>query len=105
MKTTRELAHVLEHSFEVAADPLEASVRIRELSRDPRTDRLQIQTEGDEPLLGPVVEVALDAPPCFVASGDDSCARGDQFRARGRIRDRGRDQLGEARYPSLRTRR
>jgi hypothetical protein len=80
-------------------------VRIRQLTRDPRTDRLQIQTEGNEPLLCPVVEVALDPPPCFIASGDDSCARRDQFGARGRIRDGGRDQLCEARYPSLRTRR
>jgi hypothetical protein len=72
-----------------------------ELSWNLRAHGLQIQAERNKPLLGPVVEVSLDPSLRFVACGDDSCAGSDQLGAGGRVRDRRRAELSEARHAQL----
>jgi hypothetical protein len=60
------------------------------------------QSERDQPLLGTVVQVALDPAAGLVRRGDDPPARGGQLRPALRIRDRGREQLGELLQAALR---
>ncbi len=61
------------------------------------------QRERDQPLLGTVVQVALDPAAGLVRRGDDPPARGGQLRPALRVRDRGREQLGELLQATLRT--
>ena len=46
---------------------------------DPPLDQRELQGERDQPLLGAVVQVALDAAPLGVGGGDDALARGLQL--------------------------
>ena len=66
--------------------PLRGKVRLRRAHR---------QAERDEPLLRAVVEVALDPPARLVRCGDDASARRRELGLAFRVRDRGRDELGE----------
>src|SRR5512132_1719374 len=101
MKPARELAHVVEHGFDLATDPRQTGMRILLLRGNAGVHGLHVEAERDEPLLRAVMEVALDSPPSLVAGRDDSCARGDQLRTGGRIRDSRRYQLREACDPLL----
>ena len=65
---------------------------LRELQRDDRVH---------EALLSPVVEVAHDAPPRFVARADQPRSRGRQLVAAVGVGDRGGHQLGELAEPRL----
>jgi hypothetical protein len=77
METMRELAHVLEHDFEVVPDSLEAGLRVLRICADTVAHGLHVEADRDESLLCPIVKVALDPAPCLVASGDDSGTRGE----------------------------
>jgi hypothetical protein len=46
--------------------------RARGIARDPRLGEAEGQGHGDQPLLGAVVEIALDAPALFVGGGEDA---------------------------------
>ena len=59
------------------------------------SSRAQRQAERDEPLLDAVVEVALDPPARLVRGGDDPSARRGELGLAFRVRDCGRDELGE----------
>ena len=61
----------------------------------------QHQRERHEPLLRAVVQVALQPPALGVARRDDAGARGGELRARLRVGQRLRGQLGEVRDPLL----
>jgi hypothetical protein len=59
------------------------------------------QGERDAALLGPVVEVPLEPAALFQRRLDEPGARGRQLRARLRVRERVRRQLGEPLEPVL----
>ena len=61
----------------------------------------EFERQGDEPLLGSVMEVPLDPPAGCVRGGHDPSARLGQLRARIRIRDGRRDEFGELDDPLL----
>jgi hypothetical protein len=63
--------------------------------RDCRRGAAQLQGEGDQALLGAVVQVPLDAPPDLVGGGHDPGPRGHQLGVGLGVGDRGGDQLGE----------
>ena len=96
-----EVLHLLDHRLELAFHPLEpfpgGLLRHRHVGAEP----LQMERQGDQPLLCAVVQVTLDPPPRFVSRLDDSGAGRDQLRLRLCARDRGADQLGERRQPGL----
>ena len=55
---------------------------------------LDVERQRDQPLLDAVVQIAFDAPSSLVAGTDDPRPRRDQLRARGLIRNCGRDEFG-----------
>ena len=73
--------------------------------RRPSGGQLQLQRERDEPLLGAVVQVALDAPPRRVGRLHDADAGLGQLAPRLGVGDRLADQLRERAQPQLRARR
>jgi hypothetical protein len=83
-------------------DSLEAGLRVLLIRGNAVAQGLHVEAERHESLLYPIVEVALDPAPCLVAGGDDSCTGGDQRVSALRIRDRGREQLGELHDSRLR---
>ena len=77
--------------------------RHRRLHRGLRGARLQGQ--GDQALLGAVVQIPLEASAGLVGGGHDPRPGGGQLRLRLGVRDCGGDQLGEAGQPGLGVRR
>ena len=67
--------------------------------RDPVADIAQHQRQGDQPLLGAVVQVPLDPAAGLVAGRDNPGPGGGQLGLRLRVGDRGGDQLGEVGQP------
>jgi hypothetical protein len=72
MEAAGELANVLEYELEIVLHALEASVHGWLIVRKRSPDVLDLEAEGDQPLLRPVVEVALDTPAHSVSSLDDA---------------------------------
>src|SRR4051812_32168353 len=62
---------------------------------------LEAHHRADQPLLDTIMEIACEAAPRSVTSGDDARARGDQLTMGGRVRYRGGDQVCEARQAQL----
>jgi hypothetical protein len=62
---------------------------------------LQLQDERDQPLLGAVVQIALDPAAGGIADGHDPRPGRGQLGLGLRVGDRGRGQLGEAGQPRL----
>ena len=96
MDAARELAQLLEALGELLAGLVQDLRGGRRVVRDARPREAHLERDGDEPLLGAVVEVALEAPAGGVAGLDDARARGGQLVARVGARERERDELGEA---------
>ena len=88
-----------------AATPSSSASSSLELGRDGRLRRAQLQRERDEPLLGAVVQVALDAAPRLVGGGDDARARRLQLGPALGVGDGGGDELGESAEALLGSRR
>ena len=107
MDAAGELAQLRERVRELVARGRHELLRGRVVA-DPVLEQPELQRDPDEPLLGAVVQVALEPPPLRVAGRDDPLARGlqlDQPRLRLGVqvlvleRDRGRrgDRLDELR--------
>ena len=78
MDPARELAQLLERLGQLVAGRLELLGQ-RRVGGDAALDHAELERHGDEPLLCPVVEVALEPPPLRVAGGDETLARGAQL--------------------------
>jgi hypothetical protein len=90
-----QLLQLLRRAVQPGRDAVQFRPEFVEVGRHRRLRRAQLQRQRDQPLLGAVVQVALDAAPGLVGGGDDAGARGRQLGLRLGVRDRGGDQLGE----------
>ena len=101
MQAAGDLAQFLQH----VVQPGDHSVELlRQLAGPGRRGRLcgaQVQGEGDQALLGAVVQVALDTAAGRIGGGHDPCPRGCQRGLGLGVGDRGSGQLGEPRQPGL----
>ena len=84
--------------------PEQLARRLRVLV-DLRLGDTEQQRRRHEPLLGAVVQVALEPPPLLVAGSDDAGARRLQVLAGLRARDGERDEVAERGEPDLAARR
>ena len=93
----RQLAQLLERAVELNAHVGEQALRGLWVALDARLDAAEVERERHQPLLGAVVQVALEAAAFGVLDLDDAGGRGRQLLARVGVRERVGDQLGEAR--------
>ena len=100
MDPASELAQLLEPGVELGSGERELARR-RGAGLEARLEQAQAERERHESLLGPVVEVALDAPARGVRRLDDPHPRRGQLLARVDVRERRSDELGEAADPLL----
>ena len=96
MDAARELPELGEREREVLGDLREHERGVRVAAADLRLGDPDGQRHRHEPLLGAVVEVALDPPARGVAGLDDACARGGELLAGLDVRDRLGDQLAKS---------
>ena len=88
MEPAGELAELFERELEVFADAVEHRFRGRRVVVQGFLGHAQVEGEGDEALLGAVVEVAFESPPLGVGGVHDARARVSGLRELG-------SQLGE----------
>ena len=101
METACELAQLLEPGVELAgrvAEQLGRGLRVR---LELRLRHAEEERRRDEPLLGTVVQVALEPPALLVAGPHDPRARRLQILTCLRARDRERDEVAEGGEPHL----
>ena len=96
-----ELAQLVQGAGGLGGQSLELRCQLVSLGRHRRFRQLQFQSEGDQPLLGAVMQIALDALPRLVGGGHDPGARGGQLRLALGVGEGGSDELGEAGQPRL----
>ena len=105
VKPGSDRAQFFEHPIQV---DLKAS-KLRVETSSLRSLRLgkhpSLKSEHDDPLLRPIVEVALNTPTRLVGGSHDAHARGFQLRPRLHVRERACDQSSEVRQTRLRLRR
>jgi hypothetical protein len=68
MEAAGHLSHLFEHRLEGSLGFLETRARRAFGLRNRRADTLKVETERDNPLLRPIVQVALEPPPRLVAA-------------------------------------
>ena len=102
MQPARDLAQLLQRGVELARGLLQQVGRGLGVRGQPRPRQAQLEHDGDEALLGAVVQVALQPAPLLVAGLDQARARRDQIGARLGAGDGQRRELAErARRSSL----
>ena len=74
-----QLPQLVQRVLHVAAELVEHLVGRRPVGVDELLHQADLHREGDQVLLGPVVEVALDLAPGLVGRGDDAEAGGGQL--------------------------
>jgi hypothetical protein len=79
----RELAQLGERLLELGVRALERPAGLARVAVEPLAGHAQGQRKRDEPLLGPVVEVALESLPLGVADLEQTRARAIRLPARG----------------------
>jgi len=67
-----ELAQLLQRPIHAGGDPVQLGRQLLQPGRDRRLGGAELQGQRDQPLLGPVVQVALDAAAGLVGGGDDT---------------------------------
>jgi hypothetical protein len=77
----RQLAQLLKGAGQAVGDPGQLRPELGPLGRHGRLGGAEVQHQRDQPLLGAVVQVALDPPACLVTGGHDPCPRGGQLLA------------------------
>src|SRR5919106_3094795 len=95
MDAARHLAEFLDHARQSIREAADLRPYVLEAGGNPALCGAQPKGQRDQLLLSSVVEVALDAPTGFVARGDDAGAGSGDFGAHRRVRNGGRDELGE----------
>ena len=105
MQAAGELADLLDDRLQVMHGVLETRADVFSILGNRRPEALEVETERDQSLLRPVVEIAFDTTARVVAGRHDSRAGHDQLRAGGRIPDGRRHELREGRESRLGVRR
>ena len=95
MDPVRDLAEVVEYANEPLPNPRELFLKFLGHLMRLGFDGTEFQGKRDQPLLYPVVEIALQAPPRFVASGHDARPRFRKLGSGLGVRDGSRDQFRE----------
>ena len=75
----RKLPIEEQRRLRVALEPSQEFARFRRIPIDHRVGEPELHTEGDELLLRPVVDVALELSPLAVLSGDEALSRRAQL--------------------------
>src|ERR1700688_2952174 len=101
MQAMGEDPDLLEHALKVTGYLVKPHLDLAR-QREPRLHGTEAEGQGDDPLLDPVMEIALDPAPCLVAGGDDPGARRDQVVAGMDIGDRAGDEVREVGEPRSR---
>ena len=101
MEAAHELADLLERERELGLRRVDQLRHLGRIGLEAALDQVQMERDGHEPLLGAVVQVALDAAPLGVAGGDDPRAGVGQVAHRaaqlGDVADDGNDLVGAGR--------
>ena len=79
MDAAGELAQLLQRLGQLVARGAHELLGLLRVATDLAPDQRELQRERDQPLLGAVVQVALDAAPLGVGRGDDALAGGLQL--------------------------
>ena len=95
VKAASELLEFLEREFQILAYTLEQRLCCVRVLAQGLLGHPQMKREGDETLLGAVVEIALESPALRDTRLDDPCARGRQLIVGLRALERERDELRE----------
>ena len=95
MDSPRDLLKILDRLGQPACDPRELVPEVLPVRRNVGLGGAHGQSQRDEPLLRPVMEVALDPAACLVRRGDDAPPGGGELRLAVRVRDRDADEVGE----------
>ena len=74
-----DLAQFLGRGGGLGDGAVQARIEVAELGRHGRLRGAQLQGQGDQPLLGAVVQVAFDAPPGLVTGRHDAGPGGGQL--------------------------
>jgi len=74
-----KLAQLVERFLHVAAQAVQDLAALVRVGVEQRLHQPDLDRQGDEVLLGAVVQVALDPPPRLVGGGHDPLPRGDQL--------------------------
>jgi hypothetical protein len=101
MESPRDLLHFGRNPGHSCHQPGDPRLEWLQFGRHARFGGTQLKTQRNQPLLGAVVQVAFYAAARIIGRRDDTGARGEQLVARGRVGDRGHDQVGEVRHPRL----
>ena len=79
MDAAGQLAQLRQRLGQLRARGAHEQLGLRRVAADLPLDQRELQRQRDQPLLGAVVQVALDAPPLRVGGRDDALARGLQL--------------------------
>ena len=101
MDPARDLAQLIERSRHLARRASQLFLKLGPSRRGIGRRCRELQGDGDEALLRPVVQITLDAAAGFVRGRDDAGAGGVELCARDSVRDRSRYQLRETHEPRL----
>ena len=71
MQPAHELADLLERECELGLGRVDQLRHLGRVGLEAALDQVEMERDGHEPLLGAVVQVALDTAPLGVAGGDD----------------------------------
>jgi len=96
-----DLAQLVEYVGQPGGHLVQLRAQLGRLRRHRRPGDAQPQREGDQLLLGAVVQIALDAAPGLVGGGDDARPGGGERGLGLGVGDGGGNQVGEAGQPRL----
>jgi hypothetical protein len=96
-----QLAQLLERVLELLARGGQVGAGTVGIGLEAPLDHAQLERERHEPLLGAVVEIALQAPALGVAGLDDAGARARELLVGVRVGQGLRHEVGEVRQPPL----
>src|SRR4051794_23437674 len=95
MNAARDLLKLRDSISEARCDLQQLGTNVRQLERDVSLCRPHRKPERDQSLLRSVMKVSLDATASVIRRRNDSLPRCSKFRLALRVRDRGRNELGE----------
>ncbi|HYZ53482.1 MAG TPA: hypothetical protein VE733_08280 [Streptosporangiaceae bacterium] len=99
METAGDLAQLLQRAGHLGDRAVQLPRQLTGPGGCGRLRLAQLQGQGDQALLGAVVQITLDAAPGGIGGGHDPRPRGGQLVTAVGVRARGTEQLGKLRHP------